>query len=259
MPHRSADSPDFLELAGATILVTGASSGIGRSVAELAAQHGARVVAVARRDELLRNVVEGLAGDGHEAVPFDVLDFEAIPAMLRSVVDAVGPLDGLVHAAGIHSATPLRTLTAESTQHMFDINVTSGLMLAKGFRHKQVRGPKPSIVFLSSAVALVGEPGVSVYSATKGAVAAMSRSLALELLREDIRCNAIAAGVVTTEMTDGIRAAVGPLAWERIENAHPMGLGTAADVARAVLYLLSPASSWVVGSTLVVDGGYTAQ
>jgi NAD(P)-dependent dehydrogenase (short-subunit alcohol dehydrogenase family) len=259
MSPAPADPRNFLDLVGATILVTGASSGIGRSVAQHAARHGARVVVLARREVELRRVLVKLDGDGHLAVPCDLLDFDAIPAMLRSVVESVGPLDGLVHAAGIHSATPLRTLSVESVQRMFDMNVTTGLMLTKGFRHKQVRGTSPSVVFLSSAVAQVGEPGVSVYSATKGAVASMSRSLALELLREGIRCNSVAAGVVTSEMTDGIRAAVGPDSWAKIEAAHPLGLGVVDDVAKAVLYLLSPASRWVVGTTLVVDGGYTAQ
>jgi len=240
-------------------MVTGASSGVGRSVALHAAQHGATVVLVARRREVLSGVRDELDGDRHLMMPFDLRDSDAIPNMLRTVVDAVGPLDGLVHAAGAHTAVPLRTISAEQAHSLFAMNVTTGLMLTKGFRHKQIRGAAPSIVFMSSAVALVGEPGVSLYSATKGAVAALSRSLALELIREGIRCNAVAAGVVSTELTEGIRNAVGPEAWARIEAAHPLGIGHADDVANAVLYLLSPASRWVTGSTLVVDGGYTAQ
>lgn len=259
MPAKAAEAPDFLGLADATVLVTGASSGIGRRVAHEAARHGAKVVLLARRDDALREVHDELDGEGHLVVSADLLDFDAIPMMLRSVVDAVGPLDGLVHAAGLHRAMPLRTVSTDLVDRLFATNVTTGLMLTKAFRHKQIRGVSPSIVFLSSAVALVGEPGVSVYSATKGAIAAMSRSLALELVREGIRCNAIAAGMVDTDLTAGIREALGPEAWNKIEQAHPLGIGHVSDVAHAVLYLLSPASRWVTGSTLVIDGGYTAQ
>ena len=259
MPPTRPEAPDFLRLAGATVLVTGASSGIGLSVAMHAAHSGATVVLLARRESALRDVQKQMPGDGHLVVPFDLLEHEQIPRMLRGVVHAVGPLDGLVHAAGVHSAMPLRTVTAEQSEHMFAANVTTALMLTKGFRHKQVRGAAPSIVFLSSATALVGEVGVSVYSATKGAIAALSRSLALELVREGIRSNAVAAGVVQTELTEGIRTSIGPAAWSRIESAHPLGIGDATDVANAVLFLLSPASRWITGSTMVVDGGYTAQ
>lgn len=259
MPPTAPDSGDFLQLAGSTVLITGASSGIGRSVAEHAARAGVTVVLLARREAELRELSAALPGDGHLVVPFDLLASDEIPRMLRGVVDAVGPLDGLVHAAGIHRAVPLRSVTAAQAEELFAMNVTTGLMLTKGFRHKQVRGAAPSIVFLSSATALVGEPGVGLYSATKGAVAALSRSIALELVREGIRSNAVAAGIVQTELTEGIRTAIGGDAWSRVEAAHPLGVGEAADVARAVLFLLSPASRWITGTTLVVDGGYTAQ
>jgi 3-oxoacyl-[acyl-carrier protein] reductase len=239
--------------------VTGASSGIGRAVAIEASRHGATVALVARRADLLDEVLSQLEGDGHIAVPFDLADHEATPAMVRSVADAIGPLDALVHAAGIHSAAPLRTVTPEHVTHLFDINVTSAVMLAKGFRHKQVRGATPSIVLLSSTVAVAGQPGVSIYSATKGAIAALTRSLALEVAREGIRVNNVSPGIVNTELTDGLRKSVGAEAFEQIENAHPLGFGEPQDVANAILYLISPVSRWVTGSSLVIDGGYTAQ
>lgn len=241
------------------MLVTGATSGIGRATAFAAARSGARVVCVARREAELDQLVGALSGDGHLAVPFDVTEHARIPAMLRNVVDEVGPLDGLVHAAGIHDATPLRGISPDGIRHLFDVNVTSAVMMAKAFRHPKIRGDSSSIVLMSSAVGLVGEAGVSVYAATKAAVASFSRSLGLELAREGIRVNSIAAGVVATALTEGIRNRVGEAAWSAIESAHPLGLGTAEDVANAALYLLSPSSRWVTGTALIVDGGYTAR
>jgi 3-oxoacyl-[acyl-carrier protein] reductase len=250
---------DFLGLSQKTVLVTGASSGIGRETAILASKHGAKVVLVARRANVLEDVAAELSGTGHSVVPFDLADTDEIPAMLRTVAANAGSLDGLVHAAGIHSTLPLRSIQSAHVQELFNVNVTTAFMLAKGFRHKQVRSPASSIVLLSSAVGLVGQPGVSIYSSTKGAIASLTKSLALELAREGIRVNCVCPGVVQTEMVDGLRARIGEEGFRNVADAHPLGLGAPADVANAVLFLLSSASRWVTGTSMVVDGGYTAQ
>lgn len=178
---------------------------------------------------------------------------------MRTVSGQLDGLDGLVHAAGVHNTAPVRSLEAADVTSLFDSNVTTAFMLAKGFRHKQVRRAGASIVYLSSAVGLVGQPGVSVYSATKGAIAALTKSLALEFAREGIRVNCVCPGVVMTKMTEGLKATIGGENFRRVTEAHPLGLGEPDDVASAILYLLSGASKWVTGSSLVVDGGYTAQ
>lgn len=254
-----SDETDFLRLRGRTILVTGASSGIGRAAAVAASRQGAEVVLVARRADALEDVRARLHGDGHLTVPFDLTDGAAIPEMLRGVSEQVGRLDGLFHAAGVHATTPLRTVAADQIDELFRVNVTTALLLAKGFRHPAVRAVESSVVLMSSAVGLVGEAGVSAYAASKAAVASLARSLALELARDGIRVNSIAAGMVDTAMSEKIHANVGSSGWEAISTAHPLGIGTPEDVANAALYLLSPVSRWVTGTALVVDGGYTAR
>lgn len=253
----SAD--DFLGLQGKTLLITGATSGIGKATAVLASRHGARVALVSRNRDSLESVASTLSGEGHVVAPFDLADADAIPAMVRKVSDEIGGLDGLVHSAGLHNTLPLRSIIAADVQQLFDANVTSAFMLAKGFRHKQVRKEGASIVFLASAVGLVGQSGVSIYSATKGAIVTLTKSLSLELAREGIRVNCVCPGVVETAMTVGLRKTIGDENFGRVSDAHPLGIGSATDVANAILFLTSVASRWTTGSALVVDGGYTAQ
>lgn len=250
---------DFLRLDGSTLLVTGASSGIGRASAIEASRFGAKVALVARRGDALEETLSLLEGDGHVVAPFDLDDLDGIPELVSGIADRLGGLDGIVHAAGRHDATPVRAITPAAVSGIFDANVTSAMMLAKALRSKRVRRETASLVLLSSAVGLVGQAGVATYSATKGAVVTLTKSLALELARDGIRVNCVCPGIVETPMTEGLRERVGSAGFEKIASAHPLGLGVPLDVANAILYLLSPASRWVTGSALVVDGGYTAQ
>ncbi|WP_309620553.1 SDR family oxidoreductase [Salinibacterium sp.] len=250
---------DFLGLGGRTALVTGASSGIGRAVALQASRQGMRVALVGRVEHSLHEVEGNLHGTGHLVVPFDLTDLEGIQGMVANVRDYLGPLDALVHSAGAHSVAPLRTVKPAAAESLLTLNVTTAIMLSKAFRAKTIHTASASLVLLSSVAALAGQPAASLYSATKGAITALSRSLAVELARDGVRVNSVAPGIVDTPLTEGMRAELGSAGFERVVAAHPLGLGTPDDVAAAVLYLISPVSRWVTGSTLVIDGGYTAQ
>lgn len=250
---------DFLQLRDRVILVTGASSGIGRETAIHASRQGAKLVLVARREEALQETASLLDGAGHHVLPCELSAQSDYQSLMQRAVELAGPIAGLLHAAGVHMTTPLRAVTASQIAALLEINVASAVLLAKAFRSPKVRAEGASLVLMSSAVGLVGEAGVSVYAATKAAVASLGRSLALELAVENIRVNSIAAGIVETSLTDSLRRKVGGAAWEAIEAQHPLGTGTAEDIANAALYLLSDRARWVTGTTLVVDGGYTAR
>ncbi len=254
------DKEDFLGLSDSAVLVTGASSGIGREVAIRASRQGARVALVARDAERLESVNGELQGSGHVVFPFDLADVDSIPNLVAAVSQEMGPLDGLVHAAGVHLALPLKSMSSQDIDRLMAINVVASMMLAKGFRVKSVHREGAGIVFISSAVGLVGQSGVSAYSASKGAILTLTKSLALELARDRVRVNCVAPGVVVTEMSDRLRTAIGEVGFAEVERAHPLGIGDASDVSNAVLFLLSSsAANWITGSSLVVDGGYTAQ
>jgi len=245
-------------LTGRKILVTGASSGIGRATSVLLSDLGASVVLVARNREQLRHTVSLMSGDSHRIEVRDLFDVESIPSWLGAVTQEAGPLHGLVHCAGIHSIRPLRFLGVDQIDQSLRLNVTAAIQLAKGFRQKNVFAAPASVVLLSSVLGLVGQSGATVYTASKSAIIGVVRSLALELASDGIRVNCIAPGQVHSEMTEKLEKSLAPDAFRAIEQLHPLGIGTPQDVAHAIVFLTGETGRWITGSTLIVDGGYTA-
>ena len=245
-------------LAGKHILVTGASSGIGRQVAIWLSKQGARVTLAARDIGRLEHTLSMMEGLDHAVETVDFLDGSDISQWMKSVAKASSPFDGLVHAAGVQLPLPIRATSLAHWEKIMSTNVTSGFSLIKAFRQKGVCNTDSSIVLVSSVMAKAGEPALMGYCASKGAVESMVRAAAVELAREGIRVNAIAPGVVQTELVDTLESLVGADSMKAIEQRHPLGFGNPLDVAYAANYLLSPAARWVTGTALVVDGGYLA-
>ncbi len=247
-----------LDLAGRTILVTGASSGIGQETSILLSRLGARVVLVARNPERLAETHARLEGSGHGVEVFDLCAYEAIPNWMRGIADRYGPLDGLVQSAGLLITAPLKTMEAGQVEVLWRVNVMASLWLAKGYRQNKVNNPGGSIVLLASAAGLVGQAALSAYTASKGAIISVTRALATELARERIRVNCVAPGIVVTKMVqkDSERLTTEHLA--ATETKHLLGFGAPIDVAYSVAFLLAPTARWITGSTMVVDGGFSA-
>ncbi|WP_046072682.1 SDR family NAD(P)-dependent oxidoreductase [Pseudomonas synxantha] len=245
-------------LQGKHILVTGASSGIGREVAVWLSTQGARITLVARDTLRLEETLQRLEGTGHTLAVVDFLSEPDVSGWMKKIAKETAPFDGLVHAAGIQAPMPIRATSLSHWEKIISTNLTSSFSLIKAFRQKGVCQSDSSIVLISSVMAKVGEPALMGYCASKGAVESMVRAAAIELAREGIRVNCVAPGVVKTEMAETLKDLVGGGAMEIIAQKHPLGFGTPADVAYAVNYLLSPAARWVTGTALVVDGGYLA-
>ncbi len=247
----------LLRMSGRTVLVAGASSGLGRETAVVLSELGARLVLTGRDRPRLEETLASLSGESHLVEPFDLNDADAIPGWIKLIVSRTGPLHGLVHCAGIQQTLPIQMSTAGKIEALMRTNVTSAILLLKGFRQKGCAAPGGSVVLLSGGTALIGRPTISVYSASKAALIGFARSAAVELAREGIRVNCIAPGYVDTEMIQRLREVLSPEQFQTIEQDHPLGLGTPRDVAWAVAFLLADTGRWITGTTLVVDGGLT--
>jgi NAD(P)-dependent dehydrogenase (short-subunit alcohol dehydrogenase family) len=243
-------------LKGKTILVTGASSGIGKQTAITLSILGARLVLVARDISRLKETASQMNHSNHHIIPFDLNNTDEIPHWMMSISEDIGPLDGLVHSAGIVQLQPLRYLKQNDLESLMRINLFAAMALAKGYRQRGVCNKGGSIVFLSSVRGISGEAGVAAYAASKGALISMTKSLAVELAPEKIRINCVAPGLVQTEMVNNDKQL--PAQLERMEQQHLLGIGTPEDVANAIAFLLADTGKWITGTTLVVDGGYTA-
>lgn len=250
-----------MDLSGRTILITGASSGIGREAAIHISRLGARLVLVARDQERLEATAQQLQAPDegeHHIAAFDLTAIDELPKWLKALTARVGPLDGLAHCAGVALVKPLRFLTAQDMQRINLINVDSAIGLAKAYRQKNCYREHGSIVFLSSVAALRGLPAKAAYAGSKGALISITKSLAIELAPQKIRVNCIAPAVVETEMWSRARDELTTEQIDALEGAHPIGFGKPTDVANAIAFMLADSGRWITGVTLPLDGGCAA-
>ncbi|MBL8253494.1 MAG: SDR family oxidoreductase [Candidatus Competibacter sp.] len=246
---------------GKWIIVSGASSGIGRAIAVELLQQGARVVLLGRRKEKLEETAQ-LAGapERTEVRVLDLVQLEDIGPMVGDLSARLGRFYGLCHCAGVVQTLPLAASKPERVRAMFDLNFVAGLELARAITRRDVLAESGgSLLWIASIYAHVGAPGQIGYCASKGAVAAAVRAMALELAGRKVRVNCISPGMVRTEMTEASGSRMTKEQWARITSLHPLGVGEPQDVARAAVFMLDPNNSWITGADLVVDGGYTLQ
>ncbi|GIU32421.1 SDR family NAD(P)-dependent oxidoreductase [Shewanella sp. MBTL60-007] len=246
-------------LAGKTILVTGASSGLGKAIAIYFSTVGARVVLSGRNEERLLETLKDMSGSNHLYFIADLAKVESVQVMMDAVFANVGALDSVIHCAGIQKTLPLQALKEHQFDDIFNTNVKSAQFIAKFLRKKGRHNSQgTSLVLLSSVAAVCGEPAISSYSASKAALLGLSKSLAVELARQNIRVNCIAPGHVETEMAIEFSKQLTVEQRESILLKHPLGLGKPEYIAQAAEFLASDKSSWITGTTIFVDGGYSA-
>ena len=247
-----------LDLSGKLVLVTGASSGIGRATAVVLSRMGARLILAGRRMGALEETLAATTNcSDHICSTFDLTDLDGIPKWVAEVVGSAGAqLDGAVHTAGLSAITPLRAVSGSNIDKLMTSNVSAVLMLLRGATAKLVAVPAGmSIVLISSAAAIVPSPGLITYSATKSAVNAIARSAAKELAGKGIRVNSIAPGYVQTPMLSQFSGGI--IDFAQNEKQQFLGIIDPEEVGVMAAYLVSNAARSITGSQFVMDGGFT--
>jgi NAD(P)-dependent dehydrogenase (short-subunit alcohol dehydrogenase family) len=252
--------PDFnpMSLVGRTIMVTGASSGIGRATAIYASRLGARLIICGRNSDRLLSVLSELHGSGHVIKAFDFAQIDQIVPWMKSVCLEVGPLNGLAHCAAIQATRPIKTIDPEFVTDILLLNLGASLMLAQAFRLKACHTNLASLVYVSSSAALRNAPGNVVYAASKGGIVSAVKGLGVELVRDGVRVNAVAPALVDTPMVKKFREILSEENFHKAIAMYPLGLGKPEDVAASINFLLADTSKWITGSVLCVDGGFLA-
>ena len=242
-------------LEGKCILVTGASSGIGRGIAVACAKMGAEVVLSGRNETRLKETLDSLEGKGHIVLSGDLNSEDT----RKELVEKMPALDGVAYCAGISQIQMAKFLDQTSLEGIFQTNVFSPLMLNTLLLKKKKIQKNASVIFISSISGVyrsqIGEGG---YGATKAALAGFVKSLALELSTQGIRVNTIHPGVVETPLLEVSNGTFGEEELEALRQKYPLKrFGKPEDIANCAVYLLSDASNWMTGSNILIDGGFT--
>lgn len=240
-------------LEGKRVLITGASSGIGRAAAIECSKLGAKVIITARNVERLKDTYDQLEGSGHLIYECELSNTDSIVKL----VSGIPVLDGMVCNAGTNKMIPISFMKYEDVQGIFNVNTIAPMLLLKEVCKKKKINKGSSIVFTSSMAGVgAAATGNGVYTASKGAISSFIKVAALELAPRKIRVNAVCPGMTRTPMIydDNVQDEELKKDMER----YPLGrYGEPQDIAWAMIYLLSDASAWVTGTNLVIDGGLT--
>lgn len=237
-------------LEGKTILVTGASSGIGRAIAKACSQMGAKVIATGRNIQRLEQTLSNMEGEGHEMIPADLIKVEDVKALAVQTPK----LDGVVHCAGIGHRMPAKLLTEAEVDKVMKVNFNSVVSLQTELMTAKKINKAASVVFVASAAPNMPAFGNAVYSASKAAIIGYAKCLALELAPRGIRVNCICPAMVWTDLI--MQEGVGKEELEQAQLKYPLKrYGQPEDVAYLAIYLLSDASQWMTNSCIDITGG----
>jgi len=241
----------MFDLTGKTALVTGASGGIGGAIAKVLHAAGATVGLSGTRVEPLEALAAELGERAH-VLPCNLSDGEAVDALPKKAIAAMGSVDILVNNAGITRDQLFMRMSDDEWQSVIDVNLTSAMRLCRGVMRPMMKARWGRIINVSSIVGATGNPGQANYAASKAGLVGMTKSIAYEVASRGITANAVAPGFIATAMTDKLNDDQKETINKQIPAAR---MGSAEEIAAAVLYLASPEAGYVTGATLHVNGG----
>lgn len=238
-------------LKGKRVLITGASSGIGRATAIECSKAGAKVILLGRNIDRLNETLSQCDGEGHSLIQCDLADLDSLSEKLNNIPE----LDGVVHNAGVNTKYLVKNLSKEKIDGIFHTNYYAPVLMTQMFLKKKILKKNASLVFISSISASLGAISNSVYASSKGALNSFVRSLALEIAPRGMRANVIQPGMIETPILSAYAMSE---ELEAFKNSSPLGHpGEPTDIANGCVYLLSDASKFVTGSVFTIDGGIT--
>jgi len=235
-----------------TILVTGASSGIGKQIAISAAEMGATIILTGRNEKRLQENLSLLKGENHQFIKADIL----IEEDRNNLADKLPKLDGFVNCAGIVKPFPIKFITQQKIDETLNINYEAPLLLMAQILKQKRLNKNASLVFISSTAGQNPHKGGVIYSSSKASIESLSKVLALENYHMGIRSNCISPAMVKTEMYDEAEEGMSKEFMDKHIEGYPLGVGYPEDVANAAIFLLSEASRWITGTNMRLDGGY---
>lgn len=247
------------DLSGKIVLITGSSRGLGYSYAEGFLRQGATVILNGRNAETLEKAVSGLREQGYDAYGacFDVSDGDRVRNEVERISREIGPIDVLVNNAGIHRRHPLMEMSDEDFRAVLDVNLTGAFLVGQAVAKSMAERGHGKIINITSLNSVMARPNIGNYCASKGGLTMLTRSMATEWSRCGITCNAVAPGYIETDLTRPLTEDPQFDAW--VKNEVPLARwGTTEDVVGTVLFLASPASDYINGTTIFVDGGWQA-
>ena len=249
------DNPFSLQ--GKTVVITGASSGIGRECALQCSRMGARIAALGRNQQRLNDLMNSLEGEGHSIWTFDLTNLDDINGLVSNIYGKYGKVDGFVHSAGIEKTAPSKLLYPSDYETLLRVNTISAFEFIRQLCKVKYFNNGGSVIMIASITALIARNGLTAYSASKGALISGARTLALEYAKRRIRVNTISPGSIKTPLMEQYLSTLSEADREKRLGGFPLGIGNPSDIANACVYLLSDASKWITGQNLIIDGGYT--